>query len=81
MDRSKNQGYEDYESPITKHNFEGDEAYDEYENSKLRFYEMGIAVACRKGEALDVPNQDNYFVYVDAYTKVYTIYDGHGIIF
>jgi len=80
VDRSRNQGYDDYESPITKHNIDGEEAYDEYENSKLRFYEMGIAVACRKGEAPDVPNQDNYFIYVDAYTKVYTVYDGHGII-
>jgi len=78
VDRSRNQGYDDYESPITKHNIDGEEAYDEYENSKLRFYEMGIAVACRKGEAPDVPNQDNYFIYVDAYTKVYTVYDGHG---
>ncbi len=79
VDRSKNQGFEDYDSPITKHNFDGgDEGYDGYENSKLKLYEMGIAVACRKGEAPDLPNQDNYFVYVDAYTKVYTVYDGHG---
>ena len=79
MDRSINQGFEDYESPFARHNFDGgDEGYDRYENSKLKLYEMGIAVACRKGEAADLPNQDNYFVYVDAYTKVYTVYDGHG---
>jgi len=36
-------------------------------------------VTCRKGEATDVPNQDNYLIYVDAYTKVYSVYDGHGI--
>lgn len=35
-------------------------------------------MTCRKGEAADSPNQDNYFVYVDAYTKMYCVYDGHG---
>lgn len=52
-----------------------------YANSKQYFYELGIAVSCRKGESHDVSNQDNYFVYVDAYTKIYTVYDGHGMIF
>ena len=82
-DRSKNQGFGDYESPHKKHhhhhNLMSEEGgWDVYENSKQHFYELGIAVTCRKGEIVDVPNQDNYFVYVDPYTKVYSIYDGHG---
>jgi hypothetical protein len=46
--------------------------------SKQALYDLGIAVACKKGDGLEPYNQDNYFVYLDPYTRLYCVFDGHG---
>lgn len=46
--------------------------------SKQSLYDLGVAATCRKGEFSEVQNQDNFFVYIDPYTRIYSVYDGHG---
>ena len=47
-------------------------------DNKNLFYDKSIEFSCKKGQQTQV-NQDNFFVLVDGETKIYGVFDGHGV--
>jgi hypothetical protein len=47
-------------------------------DDKDELIELGINVICRKGSLNDYPNQDDYFIFIDPHTRIYSVFDGHG---
>lgn len=45
---------------------------------KEYLFDIGTAISCRKGNYSEGANQDNYFTYIDQFSKVFVIADGHG---
>ena len=50
-------------------------------DDKEELLELGISVVCRKGSLNDYPNQDDYFIFIDNHTRIYSVFDGHGKVY
>jgi len=48
------------------------------DDNRALFYDKQIEFCCKKGQQTAV-NQDNFFIIVDGETKIYGIFDGHGV--
>eukprot|EP01016_Furgasonia_blochmanni_P020864 TRINITY_DN2325_c0_g1_i13.p1 TRINITY_DN2325_c0_g1~~TRINITY_DN2325_c0_g1_i13.p1 ORF type:complete len:485 (-),score=114.48 TRINITY_DN2325_c0_g1_i13:128-1582(-) len=53
------------------------EKYDHNEHKSI-LYELGISCMCRKGEDPTTENSADYLIYIDPFTRLYSVFSGHG---